>query len=222
MPIINSIRESRENKMNRISTIIARLERLYPNAETALQHNSALEILVSTILSAQCTDKRVNFVTIDLFKKFKTAKDFANVDQSELEQYIRSTGFYHAKAKNIINCCKALIERHRGNVPETMEDLIQLPGVGRKTANVVLGNYFGKTEGIVVDTHVKRLAVRLGISTKSDPDKIESDLMQIITKKDWIAIGNLLVWHGRKICRARKPKCNECVLNDSCPSVSSS
>jgi endonuclease-3 len=222
MPIINSIRESRENKMNRISTIIARLERLYPNAETALQHNSALEILVSTILSAQCTDKRVNFVTIDLFKKFETAKDFANVDQSELEQYIRSTGFYHAKAKNIINCCKALIERHRGNVPETMEDLIQLPGVGRKTANVVLGNYFGKTEGIVVDTHVKRLAVRLGISTKSDPDKIESDLMQIITKKDWIAIGNLLVWHGRKICRARKPKCNECVLNDSCPSVSSS
>jgi len=198
---------------------MVRLKKLYPESTTALQHKSALQLLISTILSAQCTDERVNTVTPDLFKKYKSVNDFAKANQTELEQIIRSTGFYHAKARNIINCCRMLVEKYDGIVPDSMEKLIQLPGVGRKTANVVLGNYFNKIEGIVVDTHVKRLSGRLRFSANEDPEKIECDLMDIIKKKDWIAVGNLLIFHGRRICPARNPKCKECTLNDLCPSA---
>ena len=198
---------------------MARLKRHFPEAKVALQHQTRLELLVATILSAQCTDERVNIVTKTLFKKYRTAKDYAAVDPRELEADIKSTGFYRAKTRNIINCCKTLVEQYDGKVPDTMEQLVQLGGVGRKTANVILGNAFGKAEGIVVDTHVKRLSQRLGLSKESTPEKIEIDLMEIIPKKDWIAIGDLLIWHGRKICDARKPKCPECPVNDLCPSA---
>lgn len=211
--------ESQEQLKKRSVKIISLLKKTYPEAATALLHTSALQLLVSTILSAQCTDERVNKVTKELFLKYRTVKDFAGADQSEFEQDIRSTGFFRAKAKNIINCCKALIEKHKGTVPDNMEALIQLPGVGRKTANVILGNFFGKVEGIVVDTHVKRLSERLGFTKQTGPEKIELDLMKIILKKDWIAIGNLLIWHGRKICQARKPNCAECIVNNHCPSA---
>lgn len=203
----------------RARKILERLRKDYPRASTALTHSNPLDLLVATILSAQCTDERVNVVTKDLFKKYRTAKDYANANQSGFEQEIRSTGFFRAKAKSIIQCCKALVQRHRGEVPTTMEELVQLPGVGRKTANVVLGNAFGIAEGIVVDTHVKRLAERVGLSSQSNPDKIELDLMEIFPKKRWIALGNVLIWHGRKICTARKPKCPECSVNDLCPSA---
>ncbi|MDI6767545.1 MAG: endonuclease III [Bacteroidota bacterium] len=212
------MKETKEELKLRAGKIISRLKKAYPKASTALLHTSAIELLVSTILSAQCTDERVNKVTIELFKKYSKINHYANANQSELEHYIKSTGFYRAKAKNIINCCKALIEKHGGTVPDNMEDLIQLPGVGRKTANVILGNFFGKIEGIVVDTHVKRLSGRLGFSKEVDPEKIEQDLMEIIPKKDWILIGNLLIFHGRSTCQARKPKCSVCQVNQWCPS----
>ena len=212
-------RESPADLNKRASSIIALLKGLYPDARTALDHSSPLELLISTILSAQCTDERVNKVTPDLFRRYRSAKDFATANPAELEKMIRSTGFFRAKTKSIINCSKALIEKHNGEVPDTMEELVQLPGVGRKTANVILGNYFRKAEGIVVDTHVKRLSERLGFTRQSDPEKIETDLMQIIPREDWIATGNLLIWHGRKICQARKPKCLECGINDLCPSM---
>jgi endonuclease-3 len=212
-------RESPEDRKKRASTIIARLKGIYPDATTALDHSTPLELLISTILSAQCTDERVNIVTKDLFRRYRSVKDFATANPAELEKIIRSTGFFRAKTKSIINCCKALLERHDGKVPDTMEDLVELPGVGRKTANVILGNFFGKAEGIVVDTHVKRLSERLGFSRQSDPEKIEADLMEIISREDWIEIGNLLIWHGRKTCQARKPKCLECGINDLCPSM---
>lgn len=202
----------------RAGAIIRRLKKFYPNAKIALRYSDPLELLVATILSAQCTDKRVNMVTPMLFKKYKTPKDYASANPKEFEQEIRSTGFFRAKAKSIIGCCKALVENHGGKVPNRMEDLVALPGVGRKTANVVLGGAFGIVEGIVVDTHVKRLAERLGFSKQSDPEKIELDLMNIVPRKEWIAVGNLLIWHGRKICQARKPKCPECPINDLCPS----
>lgn len=212
-------KEKREDLRKRASTITRRLKRLYPEAATALEHTSPLELLVSTILSAQCTDERVNIVTKVLFRRYRTAADFANAQPPELEQIIRSTGFFRAKTKSIINCAKELLKTHRGEVPDSMEDLVKLPGVGRKTANVVLGNIFGKAEGIVVDTHVKRLAGRLGFSKQSDPEKIELDLMEVIPRKDWIPIGNLLILHGRRICQARKPKCPECAINELCPSA---
>ena len=219
MIVGQSKKETTKNKINRALKIMVRLKKLYPESTTALQHKSALQLLISTILSAQCTDERVNTVTPDLFKKYKSVNDFAKANQTELEQIIRSTGFYHAKARNIINCCRMLVEKYDGIVPDSMEKLIQLPGVGRKTANVVLGNYFNKIEGIVVDTHVKRLSGRLRFSANEDPEKIECDLMDIIKKKDWIAVGNLLIFHGRRICPARNPKCKECTLNDLCPSA---
>jgi len=215
---MNMKKESIDEKKQRATLIFSRLKKLYPNATTALEHHSALELLIATILSAQCTDDRVNKVTKELFKKYRTAKDYAETSQAELEQDIKSTGFYRAKAKSIINCCKALLEKHNGIVPDKMEDLVQLPGVGRKTANVILGNYFGKTEGIVVDTHVKRLTGLLKLSNNNDPEKIELDLMNLFPKKSWIDVGNILILHGRSICTARKPKCTECVINDLCPS----
>jgi endonuclease-3 len=198
--------------------IIKRLRKSYPGAATALHHSNPLQLLVATILSAQCTDERVNKVTPGLFKKYRTAKDFANADPRELENEIRSTGFFRAKTRSIIGCSKGLVEKFGGTVPKTMEELTSLPGVGRKTANVILGSAFGITAGVVVDTHVSRLAQRLGFSKNKNPGKIEQDLTDVVLKKDWIAIGNLLIWHGRRVCRARAPKCLECVLSELCPS----
>lgn len=202
----------------RTSTVIRRLTKAYPDAQVALHHANPLQLLVATILSAQCTDERVNMVTPKLFKKYRTAKDYTAASPRELEQEIRSTGFYRAKARSIIGCCRTLVEKYGGKIPASMEDLLTLPGVGRKTANVVLGNVFGVAEGIVVDTHVRRLAQRLGFSRNSDPEKIERDLMKIVPKKNWIAFGNLMIWHGRKVCRARRPNCPECPVGDLCPS----
>jgi len=208
-----------EKKVIRTKEIIKRLKKVFPYAQTALLHHNPLELLVATILSAQCTDVRVNKVTPALFLKYKSAKEFAVANVSELENEIKSTGFYRAKAKSIINCCKAMVESYGGEVPAKIEGLIKLPGVGRKTANVVLGGYFGITSGIVVDTHVKRIAVRLVLSENTDPEKVETDLMKIVSKKDWIVFGDLLIWHGRNFCIARKPKCAECPINGLCPSV---
>ncbi len=203
----------------RVVPILDTLRKTYPAAKTALDHSSPLELLVATILSAQCTDERVNIVTGELFRKYRTAEDYAKASPRQFEREIRSTGFFRAKTKSILNCCKALVERHGGRVPESMEDLVGLPGVGRKTANVVLGSAFGKSEGIVVDTHVKRLAGRLGFTEKSDPEKIEQDLMEITPREYWIDLGTLLIWHGRRICQARKPKCEICPVADLCPSA---
>jgi endonuclease-3 len=196
------------------------LKRTYPNATIALESTSPLELLIATILSAQCTDERVNIVTKPLFKRYRSAKEFANANKRELEGIIKSTGFYHAKAKNIIGCCTLLLEKFGGKVPSTMDELIQLPGVGRKTANVVLGSVFGITEGIVVDTHVKRLSGRLGFTQHTQPEKIEQDLMQLFPKRDWILLPHLLIRHGRALCKARNPKCTECPVNDLCPASS--
>ena len=212
-------RETPAELKRRAATVIARLKRLYPEASTALEHTNPLEMLISTILSAQCTDERVNLVTPTLFRRYRTAAEYANASQSELETIIRSTGFFRAKSRSIINCSKELVKTHGGEVPGTMEELVRLPGVGRKTANVVLGNCFGKSEGVVVDTHVKRLSGRLGFSKETTPEKIELDLMELLPRKDWIPIGNLLILHGRRVCPARKPKCVECSLNDLCPSA---
>jgi endonuclease-3 len=198
--------------------ILNLLLKQYPASTTALSHSSPIEILVATILSAQCTDRQVNIVTRELFQTYKSAGDFAGANRTELERIIKPTGFYHAKARNIISCCKALLDQHMGSVPQTMEELVQLPGVGRKTANVVLGNYFGKAVGIVVDTHVKRIAGRLGFTANTDPGKIELDLMQIIPKNHWIDVGNIIIQHGRDTCKARKPLCVNCIVKKYCPS----
>ena len=200
-------------------TIIERLEREHPDAKIALNYTDPLELLVATILSAQCTDKRVNIVTKTLFKKYKTAKDYANADLKNLEEDIRSTGFYHNKAKNIKKCCQMLVERFNGRIPRTMEELLELPGVARKTANVVLTNAYGIVAGIAVDTHVRRVAKRLGLTENENPDKIEEDLMDAVPKANWGRITDLLIFHGRKICVAKRPKCKECILNDFCPSA---
>jgi len=203
---------------DRTAEIIRLLKKEYPQPKIALDYSSPLEILVATILSAQCTDKRVNIVTKALFKKYKTAKDYANADLKEFEDEIRSTGFYRNKAKNIINAAKKIISYFKGKVPSTMRELVLLPGVARKTANIVLYNAFGKIEGIAVDTHVKRLSQRLGLSKSDDPVKIEQDLMELVPKKDWGEINLLLIDHGRNICDAKKPLHNKCILRDLCPS----
>lgn len=199
----------------RITKITGILRRTYPDVKTALRHKNPVQLLVATILSAQCTDEQVNRVTPTLFKKLPTAKDFAEVSLSDLEGMIRSTGFYRNKAKSIKACCVALVERHGGKVPDNIEDLVKLPGIGRKTANVILGSAFG-IPGIVVDTHVKRVSQRIGFTKKSDPVRIEFDLMALIPKKDWIAFSHQMIWHGRALCKARKPKCPECPLLDLC------
>ena len=203
----------------RASKVLELLEKNYPNAEIALDYATPLQLLVATILSAQATDKQINMITPKLFKKYKTAGDYANADLEELEQYIRSSGFYHNKAKNIKNCCKTLVEKFHSKVPKTMNELIELPGVGRKTANIILANAFGIVEGVAVDTHVGRLAQRLGLSENKDPNKIEADLMKIIPKEQWIKITDLLIFHGRRVCTAKKPNCAGCVLNRICPSA---
>jgi endonuclease III len=202
----------------RTSTIIARLKKEFPEARTALEFSNPLQLLVSTMLSAQCTDVRVNMVTPTLFAKYRSAKDFAEADRSDLESEIKSTGFYRMKAKHIIEACAAIVERFHGKVPQSMDELLSLPGVGRKTANCVLGGAYGIQSGIVVDTHVIRLANRLGLTTNNAPDKIEQDLMQLIPKKEWYRFSNVLILHGRKTCKARKPLCEKCVLSNSCPS----
>lgn len=211
--------EKESNKKTRVLNIIGLLENQYPRAKTALHYSSPLEILIATILSAQCTDKRVNIVTKSLFKKYRTAEDYANADISELEQDIRSTGFYRNKAKNIKNAGRMMVEKFDSQVPNTMKEILELPGVARKTANIVLSNAYGVVEGIAVDTHVRRLSKRLGLTENKNPDKIEKDLMQIVPKSHWKRINNLLISHGRKICKARKPKCDSCILNKICPSA---
>ena len=211
--------ETELDKRTSVMNIIELLEKEYPEAKTALHYSSPLEILVATILSAQCTDKRVNIVTKSLFKKYKTAEDYANADLAELEQDIRSTGFYRNKAKNIQMSGRMLVEKFNSQVPRTMSELIELPGVARKTANIVLSNAYGIIEGIAVDTHVRRLSKRLGLTENKNPNKIEADLMLIVPKSHWKRITNLLIFHGRNVCMARKPKCNICSLNKICPSV---
>ncbi|MDW8308476.1 MAG: endonuclease III [Verrucomicrobiales bacterium] len=203
----------------RVRQLITALRRTYPNAHCELAYSNPLELLIATILSAQCTDKRVNMVTAELFKKYRTAADYANAPLAELEQDIKTTGFYRNKARNIQACCRALVERHGGEVPRTMEALTALDGVGRKTANVVLGNAFGINDGIVVDTHVVRLARRLGLSRQTDPNKIEQDLMQLVPRPDWTLFSHWLIWHGRRRCFARKPDCAQCELARLCPSA---
>jgi endonuclease-3 len=198
---------------------IKRLEKEHPDAKIALNYSNPLELLVATILSAQCTDKRVNIVTKSLFKKYRIAQDYAKADLRELEEEIRSTGFYHNKAKNIKNCCQMLVEKFNGHVPKTMQEMLQLPGVARKTANIVLSNAYGVVEGIAVDTHVRRVSKRLGLTDNEDPDKVEKDLMQIVPRKRWARVTDLLIFHGRRVCMAKHPNCAGCVLNDFCSSA---
>lgn len=212
-------KETTELLLSRTKKIVTLLHKEYSNPKIALNFSNPLELLIAVILSAQCTDVRVNIVTRDLFRKYKTANDYATANLKELEQDIRSTGFYKNKAKNIIACCRTLIEKYAGKVPSTMEELVELAGVGRKTANCVLGGAFSINSGVVVDTHVKRLSNRLGLTKEQDPVKIEADLIKLLPQKEWFNFGNLLIWHGRNVCDARKPKCSECVLNEHCPSA---
>jgi endonuclease-3 len=212
-------RESIKAKLVRIKKVFSRLEQTYPDAHCELNHSNPLELLVATILSAQCTDKRVNVVTAGLFKKYPAAVEYARADRAELEQDIKTTGFFRNKAKNIQACCQKLVERHGGDVPRSMEELTQLDGVGRKTANVVLGNAFGSQEGIVVDTHVARLSHRLGLSRQKDPERIEQELMQLVPRKLWTLFSHWLIWHGRRRCTARSPDCPNCELRNLCPSA---
>jgi endonuclease-3 len=198
--------------------IITRLKQQYPDATCALQHRNALELVVATILSAQCTDARVNMVTPLLFAKYRTAADYAAADPRVLETEIQSTGFFRNKTKSIIGMAQALVERHGGRVPDTMDELTALPGVGRKTANVILGTWFGKNDGVVVDTHVHRLTRLLRLTRQDDPVRIEHDLMDVVPQEDWTWFSHTLIHHGRGVCIARRPKCGECVLNRLCPS----
>ncbi len=209
----------KEIKKEFAAEIVRRLKKTYPDAHCALHHTSPFELLIATILSAQCTDARVNIVTADLFRKYRGPADYLKVPQTELEQDIHSTGFFRNKAKNIQSACERIVTVYGGNVPNTMEELLSLGGVARKTANVVLGNAFGIASGVVVDTHVSRLSQRLGLTTSTTPEKIENDLADLVPKKDWIILPHLLIFHGRQICVARKPKCSECVLNDICPKI---
>jgi endonuclease-3 len=212
-------RESLQTKSARLKKIITALDRTYPEAHCELNHADPLQLLIATILSAQCTDKRVNIVTRELFKKYRSAADYANAPLAELEQAIKSTGFFRNKAKNIQACCRKLIECHGGRVPCTMEELTQLDGVGRKTANVVLGNAFGINVGVVVDTHIARLSQRLGLTSQKLPEKIERDLMALVPQKQWTLFSHWLIWHGRRRCNARRPDCEGCEIKKLCPSA---
>ena len=211
--------EDDAGRKKRVATIINRLRKEYPKPKTMLDYRTPLQLLVATILSAQCTDKKVNEVTKTIFNKYKNADEFSHARQEVFEQEIRQTGFFRNKAKNIIATADKICNEFNGNVPDTMEALITLPGVARKTANIVLSSAFNKAEGIAVDTHVKRLSNRLALSGQSNPDKIERDLMEILPKKDWMAFNYLLVNHGRNTCDARKPLCPSCILQDICPSA---
>jgi len=207
------------DKKKHAAQIIKRLKKEYPDAHCALVHTNAFELLIATILSAQCTDVRVNIVTANLFRKYRQPQDYLKVSQEELEQDIRSTGFFRNKAKNIQAACEKIIANFGSAIPNTMEELLTLNGVARKTANVVLGNAFGIASGVVVDTHVSRLSQRLGLTEERTPEKIEKDLSELVPKKDWIMFPHWLISHGRAICNARKPKCAECVLENICPKI---
>jgi endonuclease-3 len=213
-----SARETRAQLKARTRKILARLQQAYPEADCALHHRGALELLVATILSAQSTDARVNMVTPALFEKYGSAAAYAAADPAMLEQEIHSTGFFRNKTKSIIGMAQALVERHGGEVPDTLDALVQLPGVGRKTANVVLGTWFGKNEGVVVDTHVQRLSTLLRLTKETTPEKIERDLMTLVPRDRWTWFSHTLILHGRQVCIARRPKCEVCVLNRLCPS----
>lgn len=221
---MNSKKQPQPKKMadpalrSRARKIFQGLAKLYPDAHCALAHQNPLQLLVATILSAQCTDVRVNLVTPALFARYPTAKDFAEANPAELEGLIRSTGFFRAKARSIQSCCRQLLEKHHGEVPRTMEELVPLAGVGRKTANVVLGNAFS-TPGITVDTHVRRLSQRLGLTEQEDPAKIEQDLNALLPAKEWTMFSHRMIFHGRQVCHARKPKCDGCALAMICPKV---
>lgn len=206
------------DKKARTAQIIKLLRRAYPDAHCALNHSSAFELLVATILSAQCTDERVNIVTANLFRKYRQPQDYLAVSQEELERDIHSTGFFRNKAKNIRGACEMIINRFGGEVPRTMEEILSLPGVARKTANVVLGNMFGIASGVVVDTHVSRISQRLGLTGNTTPEKIEKDLQELVPKKDWIMFPHWIIFHGRQVCKARNPQCQNCVLEKLCPS----
>jgi endonuclease-3 len=208
-----SLKEAKENFLHTVNL----LEKTYPRAHCELDYKNALELLVATILSAQCTDKRVNLVTPAVFAKYKSAKDYAEANVSELESLIRTTGFYHNKAKNIIGAGRTMVEKYSGNVPEEMAELLELPGVARKTANVVLWNAFGKNEGVVVDTHVQRTSYRLGWTEEIDPKKIEKDLQKLVPREKWGMISHLLIFLGRDVCKAPRPICGLCLLRESCP-----
>src|SRR3974390_1040912 len=211
--------ETKPAKLARLKKIIAGLARTYPDAHCELNHTNPLELLVATILSAQCTDKRVNIVTANLFKKYRTAADYAQAALPQLEQEIKTTGFFRNKAKSLKTCCQAIVERHGGQVPRTMEELTQLGGGGRKTANVVLGNAFNVNCGIVVDTHVARLAQRLGLTKQKAPEKIEQALLLLVPQEQWTMFSHWLIWHGRRRCYARNPDCPGCEMKALCPQV---
>jgi len=211
--------ESSIAKSARVKKIISSLRKTYPDAHCELNHSNPVELLVATILSAQCTDKRVNVVTTGLFKKYRSAADYAKANPAELEQDIKTTGFFRNKAKNIQACCRKLVERYGGQVPQSMEELTHLDGVGRKTANVVLGNAFGIQEGIVVDTHVTRLSHRLGLTRQNGPEKIEQELIKFVPRELWTLFSHWLIWHGRRRCAARSPDCPNCEIKKLCPSA---
>lgn len=211
-------RERLEELKSRTRDIIRRLKRAYPGAKCSLNHSSPFELLIATILSAQCTDERVNLVTADLFRKYTRPEDYLKVAPGELEKDIQSTGFFRNKTKSIQGTSKMLTEQYGGQVPHTMDELLELPGVARKTANVVLGNAFGIKAGVVVDTHVTRLSHRLGFTQEKTAEKIEQDLIEIVPKKDWVIFPHLMIYHGRKICKARNPLCEECAIEKQCPS----
>lgn len=212
-------RESLKDKTARAKRIVALLKKRYPDAKTSLDYDSVHQLMVATILSAQCTDERVNMTTPALFERFRSVKDFAEADSAELESLIQSCGFFRAKAKSIKSSARVLLERFGGEMPKTIDELTTLPGVGRKTASVILGAGFGIAEGIVVDTHVARISKLLGLTAHTDPLKIEQDLIKVLEPKDWIRFSHMLIHHGRAVCIARRPKCAECVLAEACPSA---
>ncbi len=214
------MRETKSQLKERAAEIIRLLKRAHPDAHCALNHSSAFELLIATILSAQCTDERVNIVTADLFRKYRRPEDYLKVPALELQQDIRTTGFFRNKTKSIQGACKMLVEEFGGEVPKTMDELLKLPGVARKTANVVLGVAYGIAAGVVVDTHVSRLSQRLRLTKHKDAGKIEGDLIELVPRKDWIIFSHLLIFHGRRVCKARRPLCEECVVEKLCPSSS--
>ena len=209
---------SLEELKQKTRNIIRLLKREYPNAECSLVHSNPFELLIATILSAQCTDERVNIVTADLFRKYRKPEDYLKVPDTELQEDVRTTGFFRNKTKSIQGASRMLIDKYKGRVPQTMEELLELPGVARKTANVVLGNAYGIPAGVVVDTHVSRLSQRLGLTRNTQPEKIEPDLIELVPRKDWIQFPHLLIAHGRKVCKARRPLCEVCVVEEPCPS----
>ena len=212
------MRESRAKKRERTREIVRRLHAEYRDAKCSLDHRDAYQLLVATILSAQCTDERVNQVTPALFRHYPTVEELAGAKTEDVEELIRPTGFFRNKTKSVLGMANAVVDEHGGRIPDEMDELVGLPGVGRKTANVVLGNAFGKNVGVVVDTHVKRLSRRLGLTTQTDADKIERDLMDLVPREEWTDIAHLFIYHGRAVCKAPRPLCEQCVLNDICPS----